>query len=114
MAGSGEKPRFSLTARRKDAPKGSKERVKLGAGFAGKYPGSFNFNMRDVEAIKLKDGTVIKLADYWLDLKDWNEDGNGRGRSAPSGGGSTGGGFDSGGDSDIPFRAPPRPAKDIA
>ncbi len=71
MAGSGEKPRFSLTARRKDAPKGSKERVKLGAGFAGKFPGSFNFNMRDVEAIKLKTGEVITLADYWLDLKDW-------------------------------------------
>lgn len=102
MAGNGEKPRFSLTARRKDAPKGSKERVKLGAGFTGKYPGSFNFNMRDVEAIKLKDGTVIKLADYWLDLKDWNEDGGGRGRGDARGGGS-GSGFDSSGDSEIPF-----------
>jgi hypothetical protein len=110
MAGSGEKPRFSLTARRKDAPKGSKERVKLGAGFTGKYPGSFNFSMRDVEAIKLKDGTVIQLADYWLDLKDWLES-DGR---KPSGGGSSGGGFSSDGDSEIPFRAPPRREKDIA
>ena len=99
MAGNGEKPRFSLTARRKDAPRGSKERVKLGAGFAGKYPGSFNFNMRDVEAIKLKDGTVIKLADYWLDLKDWND--SGERRSSPDS--SAGGGGDTGGDDDIPF-----------
>lgn len=98
----GEKPRFSLTARRKDAPKGSKERVKLGAGFAGKFPGSFNFNMRDVEAIKLKTGEVIALADYWLDLKDWNEEGrrpSTRAPDAPSGGG----GYGSGGDDDMPF-----------
>lgn len=113
MAGNGEKPRFSLTARRKDAPKGSKERIKLGAGFAGKYAGSFNFNMRDVEAIKLKTGQVITLADYWLDLKDWNEDGGGRSRSAPSGGGSSGG-YWSGGDDDMPFRAAARPARDIS
>lgn len=91
MAGNGEKPRFSLTARRKDAPRGSKERVKLGAGFAGKYPGSFNFNMRDVEAIKLKDGT--------LDLKDWND--SGERRSSPDS--SAGGGGYTGGDDDIPF-----------
>lgn len=110
MAGNGEKPRFSLTARRKDAPKGSKERVKLGAGFTGKYPGSFNFNMRDVEAIKLKTGQVITLADYWLDLTDWTE----RDGRKPSGGGSSGGGFSSDGDSEIPFRAPPRAPKDIA
>ena len=110
MAGN-DKPRFSLTARRKDAPKGSKERVKLWAGFAGKFPGSFNFSMRDVEAIKLKTGEVITLADYWLDLKDWDADGGGRGTS--SGGGSSGG-FDSSGDSEIPFRAAPRTAKDIA
>lgn len=112
MAGNGEKPRFSLTARRKDAPKGSKERVKLGAGFTGKFPGSFNFNMRDVEAIKLKTGEVITLADYWLDLKDWDQDGGGRGTS--SGGGSNGGGRAPDGDSEIPFRAAPRTAKDIA
>lgn len=95
----GEKPRFSLTARRKDAPKGSKERVKLGAGFAGKFPGSFNFNMRDVEAIKLKTGEVITLADYWLDLKDWLAS---DGRQSGGGSGSSGG-FDSSGDSEIPF-----------
>ena len=58
--------------------------------------------MRDVEAIKLKTGQVITLADYWLDLKDWNEYGGGRGRGDASGGGS-GSGFDSSGDSEMPF-----------
>lgn len=108
MAGNGEKPRFSLTARRKDAPKGSKDRVKLGGAYAGKFPGSFNMSMRDVESITLKNGEVVTTADHWFDLKDWEADG---GRRAPAPAASSG---RTANDDDVPFRAPPSTAKDLS
>lgn len=109
---SNEKPRFSLTARRKDAPKGSKDRIKIGGGYAGKFPGSFNMSMRDVESITLKNGEVITTADHWFDLKDWEDSGGSRRPSGTPDPGISGGGH--GANDDVPFRAQPRMPKDIA
>lgn len=85
MAGdSSGKPRFSVTARRKDAPKGSKDRIKIGAAWNGNYPGTFNASFREVKEIVLQDGTVIDPSQHWFDLRDWSIDDRGsRGTSAP-------------------------------
>ncbi len=132
----GDKPRFTITARRKDAPNGSQDRIKLGAAFeADRFPGNHRASFREVVAMKLEDGTVLKTEDYYFDLKDWSAPREGKkgGDSAEPAGGLWGGGgststtskepaTDEWGtkasghtpDDDIPFRAPPRTAKDIA
>lgn len=78
MAG---KPVISITARRKDAPKGSRSMVKLAGAWEGRFPGSYDVKLDGVKEIVMADGTVITGADYWLSLKDWREsDGAGASR----------------------------------
>lgn len=74
MAG---KPVISITARRKDAPKGSRSMVKLAGAWEGRFPGSYDVKLDGVREIVMNDGTVITGADYWLSLKDWREDDRG-------------------------------------
>lgn len=70
----GEKPAVSLTARRKDAPRGSKARISIAAAWPGKYPDSYNASMdRGVKEIVLRDGTVLRPEDHWFDLKVWGQ-----------------------------------------
>lgn len=131
-----DKPRFTITAKRKDAPKGT-HGTKIGAAFeADRFPGSHRASFREVVAMKLTDGTVINVEDYYFDIKDWSapREGGAKKREAEkdSSGGLWGGGtgqttakeapadewgtktsgIDPG--DDIPFARPPRPSKDIS
>ena len=110
MAG---KPCISITARRKDAPKGERSMVKLAGAWEGRFPGSYDVKLEGVREIVMNDGTVITGADYWLTLKDWREDDRGR-RGGGSSKAEPGTGTPSGSSDDVPFRAPPRPAKDLS
>lgn len=93
----GDKPSLSITARRKDAPKGSKDFIKIGAGWPGKF-GGYDINFRDVKEIVMNDGTVVRPSEHWFSGKKWDEPQPQRSASTPSG--EPGG---NGGDSGIPF-----------
>lgn len=131
-----DKPRFTITAKRKDAPKGT-HGTKIGAAFeADRFPGSHRASFREVVAMKLVDGTVINVEDYYFDIKDWAapREGGTKKREADkdSSGGLWGGGTGQGAkeaapadewgtkssghtpDDDIPFARPVRTRKDIA
>lgn len=82
----GDKPRFSITARRKDAERGSKERTKIGAAWEGRFPGTHDASFREVKEMVMQDGTVIDPNDYFFDIKDWSiDDRGGRGASGGHG-----------------------------
>lgn len=110
----GDKPIMTISARRKDAPKGDRSHtVKLASAWHGRFPGSFDVALSTgVREVVMMDGTVIRPADYWLTLKDWREDD--RGRRGGSSKAEPGTGTPSGSSDDVPFRAPPRPAKDLS
>ena len=106
----GDKPQVSVTARAKSAPKGSKDRTAIMSAWPGKFPGSYTALLsRDVAEIVMKDGTRITADTHWLDIKDWSADGGGRSASAPAASSGR-----TANDDDVPFRAAPRTAKDIA
>ncbi len=118
MAGNHRKPRYSITARRKSDGKDSKAFIRIAAAWEGKFADRHQFSFeKDVAEIVMRDGTVLKPEDLWLDMKDWSQ-GGGTTRSAntptgePSGGGQWGGGIDDGGD--IPFHHEPRRGRDLS
>ena len=100
MAG---KPVLSLSARRKDAPRGSRSMVKLAGAWEGRFPGSYDVKLDGVKEIVMADGTVITGADYWLSIKDWRE----------SDGQRSGGGGNRGSDSQSEALAPVGDGSDI-
>lgn len=97
MAG---KPCISITARRKDAPRGERSMVKLAGAWEGRFPGSYDVKLEGVREIVMNDGTVITGADYWLSLKDWREDDRGGRRATKA---EPGTGTPSGSSDPIPF-----------
>jgi len=61
----GDKPSIRISARRKDAPKGSRESVEVMAGWTGDYGINIVLD-KGVREIVMMDGTIISGATHWI------------------------------------------------